>query len=393
MTTSPLKFALAIAITVAASHLCVAQTYSVLYSFSATGDGISPSGTLAQDASGNLYGTTQGGGTFGVGTVFMVTPQGSETVLYNFNLQPDAMLPIFGLVRDSAGDLYGTTPSGGKYNSNAGGKNGDGAFFELPASGAESTLHSFGNGKDGVTPNGGLIRDEKGNFYGVTVSGGKSGGGTIFKIAPSGSETILYNFALTASEPSGSLTRDAQGNLYGTTVQGGTHSFGTVYELTPTGKFTILYNFCASVHCVDGGQPVAGLVQDSSGNLYGTTINGGANNQGTVFKVTKKGKETVLHSFGLAGGDGYFPQTGLVRDSAGNLYGTTFVGGANRAGTIFKIDPSGNETLLYSFCSESNCADGSSPSLGNLLLDESGNLYGVAQGGANQAGVVFKVIP
>jgi uncharacterized repeat protein (TIGR03803 family) len=390
VTKGRLNFAFLVTIIMAVSQFCPAQTYSVLYSFeNSVADGNGPTGTLAPDASGNLYGTTQVGGTFGVGTIFKVTPQGTESVLYNFDLPPDPMLPIFGLVRDRAGNLYGTTSAGGKY----GAGNADGAVFRLSAAGAEKTLHSFGNGKDGLIPNGGLIEDQKGNLYGVSAGGGKSGTGTIFKIAPSGIETILYNFPATGGSPSGTLARDSQGNLYGTTVQGGVNGFGTVYELTAAGKFTALYSFCVAVHCTDGSQPLAGVVRDSSGNLYGTTVNGGSNNQGTVFEVTKEGKETVLHSFGLAGGDGYLPMSGLVRDSAGNLYGTTFVGGAHGTGIIFKIDSSGNETLLYSFCSQLNCADGSSPSLGNLILDDAGNLYGAAQGGANQTGVVFKLTP
>jgi uncharacterized repeat protein (TIGR03803 family) len=385
---SRLKFSFLAAIILAMS--CSAQTYSVLYSFqSPSSGGNGPTGTLALDTSGNLYGTTEVGGTFAVGTIFKLTPQGAESVLYNFALQPNPMLPILGLVRDHAGNLYGTTSAGGKYGT----KNGDGAIFKLSAAGAETTLHSFGNGKDGLYPNSGLIRDQKGNLYGVTSEGGKSGTGTIFKIAASGIETVLYNFTATGGSPGGTLARDSQGNLYGTTVEGGANGFGTVYELTAAGKFAVLYNFCVAVHCTDGSQPTAGVVLDSSGNLYGTTLNGGSNNQGTVFEITKKGKETVLHSFGFAGGDGYFPMAGLVRDSAGNLYGTTFVGGAHGAGTIFKIDSSENETVLYSFCAELNCADGSSPSLGNLILDAAGNLYGTAQGGANQTGVVYKLAP
>jgi uncharacterized repeat protein (TIGR03803 family) len=384
-------FTLVLAVVVATSHPSPAQTYSVLYSFgSATGDGIGPSGALTQDAAGNFYGITQVGGNSSVGTVFSLTPAGLETVLYDFNLRPDAMLPVFGLIRDSAGNLYGTTPAGGTYGAN----NGDGAVFKLDAAGNETVLHSFGKGKDGVIPNGPLIRDAKGYLYGETISGGRYGAGTLFRISPPGAEKILYSFTgPDGANPSGGLIQDADGNLYGTAWGGGANGFGIVFQFTPAGAFTVLYNFCSAVHCTDGGQPMAGLVQDSFGTLYGTTVNGGAQNQGTVFRLTKTGKEVVLHSFGEANGDGYFPMAGLVRDKAGNLYGTTSVGGAFRCGTVFKVSAARKETVLHSFCAQPDCADGTSPGFGNLFRDEAGDLYGVAGGGAYQEGVVFKLAP
>jgi len=375
-------------VVIAASCYSGAQTYSVLHSFGSTsGDGIGPSGTLARDSSGNLYGVTQVGGTNAVGTIFKLASN-TETILYNFNLTPDAMLPLYGVIRSNSGTIYGPA-GGGRYGSG----NGDGALFKLSASGKETVLHSFGNGSDGLITSGDLVEDSKGNMYGVTVQGGTHGAGTIFKITPAGKETILYNFTNVAGTPEGSLLLDQHGNLFGTTLEGGTNGFGTVFEFSASGKFRVIYSFCAQVHCTDGGQPTTGVVQDSAGHLYGTTINGGSFGQGTVFKLTLRGAETVLHSFGVGGGDGYFPESALVSDGSGNFYGTTFVGGANGVGTIFKVDSAGNETILHSFCVESNCADGGQPALGTLLRDEAGNLYGVATGGTYQSGVVFRLTP
>jgi len=382
--------ALVILLVLSANTHSTAQTYSVLYSFgNVTGDGISPSGTLARDSAGNLYGTTQSGGTQGVGIIFKLDSSNAETILYNFSLAPDAISPPYGVVRSNSGALYGSA-NGGRNGTQLG----DGSIFKITASGTESVLHSFGNGTDGLNPSGGLIQDSKGNSYGVTVSGGTHGWGTLFKITPAGKETILYNFTLAAANPEGTLLLDQHGNFFGTTVSGGKYSFGTVYEFSAAGRFHVIYNFCPQPHCPDGSQPVAGLVQDSAGNLYGTTLNGGANLQGTVFKITPSGIETVLHSFGLAGGDGYAPIAGLVSDGLGNFYGTTFHGGANQAGTIFKIDSGGNENILYSFCVQPSCADGNGTGFGTLIRDGSGNLYGASGGGGSfQSGVVFKLTP
>lgn len=382
--------ALVVLLILSAHDNSFAQTYTVLYNFgSFPGDGIGPSGTLALDSTGNFYGATQSGGTQGVGVIFKLDPSNTESILYNFNLPPDAITPPYGVVRSTSGALYGSA-NGGRYGTQLG----DGSIFKLSATGTESVLHSFGNGTDGLIPSGGLIQDSKGNSYGVTVSGGTHGWGTLFKITSAGKETILYNFTLAAASPEGTLLLDQHGNLYGTTVSGGKYSFGTVYEYSAAGRFHVIYNFCPQAHCPDGSQPNAGLVQDSAGNLYGTTLNGGTNLQGTVFKVTLAGTETVLHSFGLAGGDGYLPIAGLVSDGSGNFYGTTLYGGANRAGTIFKVDSAGNESILYSFCSQPSCTDGSSTGFGTLIRDGSGNLYGVAGGGGQfQSGVLFKITP
>lgn len=262
---------------------------------------------------------------------------------------------------------------------------------------------------DGDEPFASLIEDASGNFYGTTYMGGANTGcsayrcGTIFKLDSSGNYSVLYSFCAKANCADGELPyaglfEDSSGNLYGTTQYGGANIGGTVFKLDSAGHYTVLYNFCAQANCADGNQPVAGLIQDSSGNLYGTTSRGGAPNPncpypaygcGTVFKLDPAGNETVLYSFCSQANctDGYFPDAGLLEDSSGNLYGTAFWGGENSAGTIFKLDSARNYTVLYSFCSQNNCADGYYTYAG-LIQDTSGNLYGTTYSGGNTNGGV-----
>jgi uncharacterized repeat protein (TIGR03803 family) len=375
-------------VVMAENRICRAQTYSVLYSFGGiAGDGNGPSGTLIQDQQGNFYGTTQGGGANQVGTVFKLTPTGTETALYDFNLQPDAMLPVYGLLRDSAGNLYGAAGKGGTY--------GYGAIFKLDSTGHETVLHSFGKGADGKNPACVLMRGANGNLYGTTAGGGKYGFGTVFGVNSSGAEAVLHHFTGTdGATPAAGLIRDAAGNLLGTTSTGGAYGFGTVFKLATNGSETVLYSFCAVANCADGRNPEGGLVQDSLGNLFGTTLGGGANDQGSVFKLTENGLEILLYSFGaISSGDGRWPWSGLIPDSQGNLYGTTYLGGQYGAGTMFKLDRTGKETVLHSFCAEANCVDGGDPAFASLIRDRAGNLYGVAGRGAYQSGIVFKLTP
>jgi uncharacterized repeat protein (TIGR03803 family) len=237
-------------------------------------------------------------------------------------------------------------------------------------------------------------------LYGTTVSGGDRFFGTVFKLTPTGVKKILYNFCeqnncSDGNDPAGGLVFDQKGNLYGTTFEGGISCYlgcGVVFKLTPQGKETVLYRFCAETNCTDGEFPLGSVVIDKEGNLYGTTYQGGANAYGTVFRLTPDGKETVLHSFG-AQGDGKFPEAGLVFDQAGNLYGTTYQGGAHAYGTVFRLTPDGKETILYSFCARENCADGEGPQAG-LVFDQKGSLYGTTLGGGIQLhGTVFKLTP
>ena len=208
-------------------------------------------------------------------------------------------------------------------------------------------LHSFTGGTDGASPYAGLIRDAAGNLYGTTVYGGTSSSGTVYKIDASGQEMVLYSFTggNDGGFPYGGVIRDSAGNLYGTTYYGGASDAGTVYKIDASGQETVLYSFTGGT---DGGFPYAGVIRDSAGNLYGTTTGGGASGLGTVYKIDASGQETVLHSF-TGGADGANPDAGVIRDSAGNLYGTTISGAASEGGTVYEVDSTGLETVLYSF--------------------------------------------
>ena len=365
-----------------ATSTAQAQSYAaqVIYSFSGGSDGADPMAGLIRDAAGNLYGTTYDGGDYGYGTVFRWDNAGNETVLHSFSGGPDGEYPSAGLVRDAAGNLYGTTADGGT--------SGVGTVFKVDASGKETVLYSFGGGADGEYPFAGLVRDAAGNLYGTTADGGTSGVGMVFKVDVNGKEAMLHSFGSGADgqHPFAGLVRDTAGNLYGTTADGGTSGVGTVFKVDASGKETVLYSFRSAA---DGEYPTAGLVRDAAGDLYGTTKSGGASGDGIVFKINPAGKETVLHTF-RGGKDGEYPYAGLIRGTAGNLFGTTYGGGASGWGTVFEIDPTGKETVLYSFA---GAADGASPE-GGLVQDASGKLYGTTKyGGAFGAGTVFELRP
>ncbi len=397
---------------------CSGGTESVLYRFAGgTVDSSSPLAGLIIDVNGNMYGTTVYGGTNNKGTVFKLTANGSggyiESVLYEFgtNGATDGSNPYYaGLIMDASGNLYGTTYNGGAY--------GKGTIFKLTANASggytETVLYSVAGGADGANPNAGLIIDANGNLYGTTgYSGSTNDSGTVFKLTANGSggytESVLYRFAggtVDGSNPLASLIMDASGNLYGTTYNGGVGwaglftGNGTVFKLTPstsngvtTYQETILHSFAGGA--ADGSNPNAVLIIDASGNLYGTTQNGGTNNNGTVFKLIANGNgsytESVLYSFG-SGTDGANPYAGLITDASGNLYGTTNGGGTNGNGTVFKLTATGNsdytENVLYSFGAGT---DGANP-LSTLITDTSGNLYGTTSGGGvNGNGTVFKI--
>lgn len=419
-------------------------SYNVLYSFCSSpkcADGELPTAGLIQDAAGNLYGTTSAGGansnpscgSNGCGTVFKLDSTGHETVLYSFCSAPnctDGAVPQAGLIQDAAGNLYGTTSAGGPNSNPTTGCTGCGTVFKVDNTGHEAVLYGFCSDTvsggspclDGNTPKASLIQDVAGNLYGTTESGGPGNGGTVFKLDNTGHETVLYAFCEIYSNcsdggaPEAALIQDTAGNLYGTTGGGGigyyTIGGGTVFKLN-TAAETVLYSFCINSSCTDGDAPEAGLIQDATGNLYSTTAGGGngtynmGEGGGTVFKVDTTGKQTLLYSFcSLANcTDGELPQAGLIPDAAGNLYGTTTAGGANSnptcgstfgsvgCGTVFKLDTTGQETVLYSFCSGPNCTDGADSQAG-LIRNAVGNLYGTTRvGGANGEGTVFKLTP
>ena len=393
-----------------------AQTFTMLHSFDGT-DGAYPYAGLVQGTNGNFYGTTSGLNTsansISPGTVFKITPSGTLTTLYSFCSQSgcaDGDHPLAGLIQATNGDLYGTTGYGGandtcQYNGNVG----CGTVFKITPSGTLTTLHSF-NGTDGWLPFAGLVQATDGNFYGTTDEGGANacpppfnGCGTVFKITPSGTLTTLHSFnGGDGSEPLGGLVQATNGDLYGTTESGGANGDGTVFKIILGGTLTTLYSFCSQSGCTDGAYPCMGvLIQATDGNLYGTTLGGGANGAGTVFKITPSGTLTTLYSFCSQSDctDGVGPLEGLVRATDGNFYGTTGYGGAfndncppsNTCGTIFKITPSATLTTLYNFCSQSGCADGWLP-FAELVQATNGKFYGTTlYGGANNYGTVFSL--
>ena len=271
---------------------------------------------------GNLYGTTVEGGTYNIdGTVFELThtTKGwTETILHSFGASGDGSQPYCALTVDTTGNLYGTTYYGGAYSY--------GTVFELTSSGTEKILWSFGNGTDGANPLAGVVLDTNGNLYGTTEYGGAYGYGTVFELTSSGPEKVLWSFGngTDGAYPFAGLIL-YKGNLYGTTANGGAYGDGTVFEVTLSGTETILHSF--DNNDIDGINPYAGLVV-YDGNLYGTTVSGGGTGSaaGIVFEMTPSGAETILHTFG-GSRDGAFPWGGVVFDTSGNLYGTTLSGG------------------------------------------------------------------
>ncbi len=346
-------------------------TLTALYSFcleSGCPDGYAPWAGLVQATNGELYGTTRAGGGNCCGTVFKVTPTGTLTTLDSLaSEQGSGFYPTAGLVQATNGDLYGTTTGGGA--------NGLGSVFRMTPSGELTTIYSFcsvnnsqTNCLDGFSPAAGLIQASNGDLYGTTTYGGTIGGatvgagGTLFKITPAGELTTLYNFCskssaettcLDGSYPLAALVQAANGYLYGTTTAGGANCFGcgTLFRITPSGTLTTLYSFCSQPACADGVQggdtgPV--LIQATDGNLYGTTPYGASTGDGsstlgfgTVFKITPSGELTTLYTFCILSGcpDGGRPFGGLVQDTNGTLYGTTYVGGTNSPGdgTAFSL--------------------------------------------------------
>lgn len=386
---------------------CEPGSEAVLYSFvGPPGDGDNP-GVLIQASDGNLYGATDQGGeanspSYGCGIVFKmapsgtITPSGTETVLYSFLGGSDGCGPS-SLIQASDGNLYGTTTSGGKVGPSY---YTCGTAFKMTLSGTETILYSFAGGTtDGCVPSS-LIQASDGNFYGVAEAGGANDDGAVFKITPSGTETILYSFAGGRNFAS-RLVEGSDGNFYGTTFYGGisgqcgndnpypTSGNGAVFKITPSGTETVLHSFAGGT--TDGCQP-GGLILGSDGNLYGATLGGGQNNDGVVFKITPSGTETVLYSFAGGTVDGAWGGT-LVQAGDGNFYGITIRGGTactggytNGDGVLFKITRSGAETVLHFFAS--GTTDGCQPD--TLILGGDGTLYGAtSMGGTSNDGTIF----
>jgi uncharacterized repeat protein (TIGR03803 family) len=378
---------------VAAATASRAQQFTTLVIFDGT-NGSSPEyGSLIQARNGLLYGTTYNGGQpecpppYGCGTIFSLTKGGKLTTLSEFS--GGGGLPAAGLLQASDGNFYGTTEFGGS--------NSNGTVFRMTPEGTETSLYSFDLYHDGGNPLGWLVQDSNGDLYGTTSEGGTAGPsidtGTVFKITPDGALTTLYSFCSVDPSctengygPVAGLVLGSDGNLYGTTGS-------TFFKISPTGALTTLYTFCGkpdSSCAIDGWDPSGGVIQANNGDFYGVATFGGAHGDGTVFKITREGKLTTLHSFN--GTDGAMPTGTLMQASDGNFYGTTQFGGANvicdgctqAAGTVFKMTPDGKLTTLHDFCSEKNCADGENPWAG-LLQDTDGDFYGTSNQGGEES--------
>jgi len=375
----------------------IAGTVSVLHAFNSQ-EGYAPYGSLIQANDGNFYGMTTGGGDHGYGTVFKITPSGKLTVLKSMGDNTGiGRSPHGSLIEASDGNLYGMARNGGTTDSL-------GTVFKITKSGTLTVLHAFegnltGTG-DGSQPWGSLIEASDGKFYGMTAAGGANDIGTVFKITKSGTLTVLHAFEgnLTGtgdgSGPNGSLIEAGDGNLYGMTAAGGANDIGTVFKITKSGTLTVLHAFEGNFTGTgDGSQPWGSLIEASDGNLYGMTNLGGKLERGTVFKITKSGSLTVLHAFD--GTDGMHPYGSLIEASDGNLYGITFDGGgtSDNLGAVFKITKSGTLTVLHAF--EGNrhgTGDGAYP-FGSLIEASDGNLYGMTSnvGIAGELGTVIQI--
>jgi len=374
-----LLFLMAVCLSLFAPQTIHAQTYQILHQFAGpTTDGATPFGFVL-GGNGTIVGTTCYGGLSYGGTVYSLSPSGTETILYNFDAGygtcPSSLFPWKGYLYGSAG--------GGAYR--------DGIIYRLSPSGKETILHTFGKNLAEGTYAGLLYQNSAGLFYGAASYGGLYGYGTLFNADTSGKVTVIYNF------PSsnwggyiGSFIPDQSGNFYGTTYYGGSANCsggcGTIFKFDAAGNWTTLYSFTGGA---DGAYP-NGVIRDGQGNLYGTTTEGGSKcvlvSCGTVFKFSSSGQLTTLYSF-TGGAAGILPSGNLVRDKAGNLYGTTSEGGDmacadfinyGGCGTLFKIDPSGNLTIVHTFTGP----PGDAGTFGStLLMDAAGDIYGASYSG------------
>ena len=358
------------------------QTYKVLYNLgSKSGDPAEPGfANIVQGRDGNLYSTTNGGGSTGDGAVFKITTGGNLTVLHSFINATDGRFPAGGLILGSDGHFYGTTASGGI--------NSFGTMFKTTSGGALTTLHFFAGGTDGMDPTAAPIQGMDGNFYGTTVFGGASQGsgwGTVYKITPSGAYKKLHGFTPRRGEPEAPLIQGIDGKFYGTAFE------NLIFRVTELGDFKELFDF--GFNPQDGYIPIGPLVQGGDGNFYGTTSQGGSGvngGQGVVFKMTPAGTLAVLYKF-TGQGDEEYPVGGLVQATDGNFYGTTSGNQSADCGTIFRITSAGNFTTLYTFPGDRSTGCRSN---GPLLQQTNGILYGTTQSGGtgnNDGGVIFSL--
>lgn len=375
----------------AAIHpVSAAATETILHDFF-LGDASNPSAGVIVGKKNFLYGMTPLGGDFSLGTIYRVgTITGEDEILYSFSDGDDGGDPQGTLVMDKQGNFYGSACLDGANNA--------GTVFKLSASSTFTVIYPFKGGSDGDCPNGGMVFDKLGNLYGTTFRGGASNLGTIFKLTPSGTHTVLYSFAggSDGDSPNGGLTIDGKGNLYGTSG-GGLYGYGTLFSFSTSRVHTVQWNFSNGA---DGAGPTPGLAL-YKGIYFGTTSGGGTGGTGVVYGWSP----THPHGLGIywaftGGTDAANPSTGVVSDKKGNLYGATRSGGTNFLGTVFKLQVAVapiTETILHSFELD---PDGQFPR-GGVVLDKAGNLYGTTSIGGTDpdcepgygCGVVFKVTP
>ncbi len=411
--TTSLRLALGVAIAALLISIAPAQaqTFNVIHNFTGRQDGASPFTGLTVDSGGNLYGTSYAGGNGHYGTVFTLNGSGSDwtlTPLYNFQGGNDGAGPISQPVFGPDGALYGSTSAGGGgacLNSN--GYRGCGTIYKLrpPARApgsvivnwSSNAIYSF-TGTNGAYPQGPLLFSPDGKIFGTTINGGANGYGLVYSLTNSGgawNESVLYQGSQNGGQyPWGGLIADASGNYYGTFSQGSSHQYGAVFKLSPNGSgWTQSTLHAFSFHGTDGANPQSALVFDRSGNMYGTTVhsNGGG---GTVFEMTSSGGSwTYDYLYGFTGGINIGPYDKLVMDSAGNLYGTTFADGRYGLGSVFKLTRSGDSWTYTSLHDFTGGSDGGNP-MCSLVFDGDGNIYGTASdGGTYNLGVVFEITP
>jgi uncharacterized repeat protein (TIGR03803 family) len=375
-------------------------SFTALHQFDSDTDGKFPEGALLQDGAGNLYGTTTSGGG-GDGTIYKIDSAGKEKVLFAFSDFVTGTFPASALIHDEAENLYGIAD---------GGPGGAGVIFKLSPDGEQTLLHSFQGGFNlkPKVPTGGILMDNSGNIFGTTLSGGNAlgqfgcnqfGCGTVFRLDTAGTLHVLHKFiGSDGTQPFGPLVQDPERNLYGVSESGGDPSCpdprsgnigcGTVFKLSKDRVITVLHTFQGGP---DGSSPQPGLLLDATGNLYGTTFQGGRSEHGIVFKISKKGKYTIVHRFSQ--NEGKNPNGGLVSDPAGNLYGTAQLGGRHDLGSVFQLTPDGGLNVLHSF---RGLKDGASP-LAGLIRDEAGHLFGTTVRNflvqPIQGGNVFEITP
>jgi uncharacterized repeat protein (TIGR03803 family) len=402
LTVLSVTLAVATGVLVSAGVARAQPYFDVLHSFPA--DNAAPAASLIQATDGNFYGTTSGGAS-GRGTVFKMAPDGTVTVLHEFTGDADGAFPQTSLIQATDGSFYGTTPAGG----------GAGCFgvecgtvFQITPGGTLTVLHAFTGGSDGAGPVASLIQATDGNFYGTTEVGGGTGCagigcGTVFRMTPRGTVTVLhaFTFGTDGAFLSASLIQATDGNFYGTTsLGGGPCDCGTIFRVTLSGTFSVLHVFNGADGILPYGYPQATLMQATDGNFYGTTASGGpgcsGGGCGTVFQMTPTGTLTVLHAF-TGGSDGAGPLASLIQAADGNFYGTTEQGGVANlaagtvaAGTVFRMTPAGTVTVLHVFSVSSSDYPRVHPS--SLIQATDGNFYGTTQlVGAFDWGTVFRI--